>query len=57
MRIDNCIDSAYDVYSDNWDGECGIEGKADGCNLSTWRADDLDDEYKDNKDRCVERYN
>ena len=56
INIDYCINDAYETYRSDWNSGCRIEGKADDCYLPNWRATDLDQQYEDDKDRCIERY-
>ena len=50
------MDSVYELYMDDWNGACKLEGKGNDCTLPIWRADKLDEGRKKNEALCVERY-
>jgi len=54
--IDECINSAYDVYIQDWNKACGDLGLADNCLLPAYKHERIDTAYKEAQDRCVQRY-
>lgn len=56
LQLDSCTASAYDVYDQNWDSSCAIEGRGPDCQLPMYRATELNADYERDKDRCVELY-
>ena len=55
-NIDNCLKSAYNTYSNNWDNLCKKLYLEDSCGLPQYRADDLEADRKYNEKNCYERY-
>lgn len=56
QNYSRCLQQAWIVYSQNWDGLCEINGLEKDCTLPRYRANELDDDYADEKDRCVTMY-
>lgn len=55
-NYDFCIADAYEVYSKNWDGACGLINLPADCSLPGYTANNLDASHETAKDRCVALY-
>ena len=53
---DQCVASAYEVYSNNWDKACETNGKEADCSLYTAQSDRIDDMHQTAKNTCVTLY-
>jgi len=51
-----CLGNAYDVYSNNWDNVCEIDGKEKDCTLPAYRHQPIEAQYETAKERCVDLY-
>lgn len=51
-----CIQDAYINYTNNWNSQCKTEGKEDGCQLISWRAEDFEASWNRDEDTCVTLY-
>lgn len=49
---DHCADKAYDKFLDNWNDQCLKEGLTRKCSLDRNVANNLKDEYNNNKTSC-----
>ena len=55
-NIQNCLNSDYSDYSQNWDSACSSAELSSNCSLPQFRADILQ-KIKDNQDSlCMKRY-
>lgn len=54
--IDDCMNSAYEVYMLDWNTACKSLGLGDSCSLPTYKSDRVDQIYKDAQDMCITRY-
>ena len=54
--IDDCMNSAYEVYMLDWDTACGSLGLGAKCLLPMYKSDRVDQVYKDAQDMCITRY-
>lgn len=53
---DQCIASAYQVYSQNWDKACETNGKEADCSLYSAQSDRIDDMHQTAKTTCLTLY-
>jgi hypothetical protein len=53
LGYSRCVDSAYYMYSGDWDAQCGLLGKGDGCTLARYQTEKIEQNHKEAKDRCV----
>jgi len=51
-----CLATAWEVYSNQWDSTCVIDGKAKDCSLPVYRHQSIDQSYTVAKDRCLTLY-
>ena len=52
----NCLDDAYRLYKEQWDKECKLLDLEPGSPLPKYKADDLEEYYKDLKEECFRLY-
>lgn len=52
----NCLAAAYEVYSANWESKCKVLGLGDGCTLTVYAYAPIEEDYANEKDRCVTMY-
>lgn len=55
-NIDDCLNSAHDAYSADWDGACEILGRKSSCSLPTYRAESLGERMEKENTLCIKRY-
>ncbi len=56
IQIEQCNITAYGRYSEQWDNTCLLIGRTTECALPSSYADELDQSYQDELDRCLIRY-
>lgn len=55
-KYDQCIQTAWNNYSANWDQMCEIQKLEKDCTLGGYLSDGLDQRHEEAKDRCVALY-
>jgi hypothetical protein len=55
-NLTDCMSNAYNSYKANWNSKCEVEGLGQDCVLMKYQREDIEQDYNDNKDRCVELY-
>lgn len=56
LRLMECEESAYRVYTGNWNDTCRVNFLPSGCALNSFLANGLDEGYEKSLDRCVQLY-
>jgi len=56
MMYDNCISSAYDLYSSDWDGSCDMLDKPKDCILPLYLSDRHDEKRAEDEANCIKLY-
>ena len=55
-KYDNCISSAYNVYSMGWDNQCELEGKEADCSLSAYQYKVIEERHETAQAACLTRF-
>lgn len=55
-NLDDCFEEAYNAYSYNWNSQCEIAGLGDNCLLYKYQREDIEKDWEDSKDRCVQMF-
>lgn len=55
-QYDQCISTAWQTYSSNWDQTCEVSKLEKDCTLPAYLSTGLDDRHEQAKDRCVALY-
>lgn len=55
-QYDQCISTAWETYSSNWDQMCEVSKLEKDCTLPAYLSTGLDDRHEQSKDRCVALY-
>lgn len=57
--LDNCLQSAHENYTNNWNLNCpkyGGDKQSDGCTLPEYLSTQLDEDYKADQSMCATLY-
>ena len=49
----NCITSAWEVYSAEWDQQCNLNGMTADCSLFPYQYEVVETRYENAQERCV----
>ena len=55
-NIDDCVEVAYELYSNDWDKRCESRGREADCNLNNYDYTDLNDGHDKRRNECYKRY-
>lgn len=55
-EYDQCISSAWETYSENWDQACKVSKLENDCILENYLSTGLNNRHEQAKDRCVSLY-
>jgi len=53
---DSCIQSAYNVYSTNWDSQCELQGKEAECSLYASQYKIVEERHVSAQESCLVRF-
>lgn len=54
--LEQCLENAFEYYSNYWDKHCEELGKEKDCSLPSYYVERLDKLYKEMKDDCFKKY-